>query len=94
MIILDIDECTQRTNGCDHNCTNTDGSYYCTCMVGYELEPDNRTCTGDVYVYTYSTCMRNAHAYDVSMYMQSYSVAIINNIRKQFKFVSIGFMCT
>ena len=43
----DIDECEERTDGCDHNCTNTDGSYYCTCMDGYELESDNHTCTGN-----------------------------------------------
>ena len=77
-IILDIDECTQGTNGCNHNCTNTVGSYYCTCMVGYELESDNHTCTGDVYVRLYvCTCMGNPHAYDMLKYTQSYSVAII-----------------
>ena len=43
----DINECSEGTSGCDHNCTNTDGSYYCTCMDGYELESDNHTCTGD-----------------------------------------------
>ena len=47
---LDIDECTRGTSGCDHNCTNTDGSYYCTCMDGYEQESDNHTCTGNDYV--------------------------------------------
>ena len=35
--------------GCDHNCTNTAGSYFCTCTDGYELELDNHTCTGDDY---------------------------------------------
>ena len=44
--ISDIDECEQGSDGCDHNCTNTVGSYYCTCMDGYELESDNHTCTG------------------------------------------------
>ena len=43
----DIDECERGTDGCDHNCTNTDGSYYCTCMDGYILQSDNHTCTGD-----------------------------------------------
>ena len=42
----DIDECEQGSDGCDHNCTNTVGSYNCTCMDGYELESDNHTCTG------------------------------------------------
>ena len=49
----DIDECSEGTSGCDHNCTNTDGSYYCTCMDGYILESDNHTCTGNDYMYTY-----------------------------------------
>ena len=44
---LDIDECEQGSDGCDHNCTNTVGSYLCMCMDGYELESDNHTCTGD-----------------------------------------------
>ena len=43
----DIDECLEGLDGCDHNCTNTDGSYYCTCIDGYVLESDNHTCTGD-----------------------------------------------
>ena len=43
----DIDECIQGLAGCDQNCTNTNGSYYCTCMDGYALESDNHTCTGN-----------------------------------------------
>ena len=50
----DIDECEQGSDGCDHNCTNTVGSYYCTCMDGYELESDNHTCTG-MHVATVNT---------------------------------------
>ena len=42
----DIDECEEGLDGCDHNCINIFGSYYCTCMDGYELESDNHTCTG------------------------------------------------
>ena len=43
----DIDECVQGLAGCDQNCTNTAGSYYCTCMYGYEQGSNNHTCTGD-----------------------------------------------
>ncbi|KAL4233096.1 hypothetical protein ACF0H5_007781 [Mactra antiquata] len=32
---IDIDECLQ--NPCDHECTNTFGSYKCTCNSGYKL---------------------------------------------------------
>ena len=46
---LDIDECVEGLAGCDQNCTNIAGSYYCTCMDGYELESDNHNCTGNNY---------------------------------------------
>ena len=31
---------------CDHDCTNVDGSFTCSCDPGYELLSDNRTCEG------------------------------------------------
>ena len=46
----DIDECIHGLDGCNHNCTNTVGSYFCTCMDGYELESNNHTCTGDGWI--------------------------------------------
>lgn len=45
--LLDIDECTDKDrNDCDPNalCTNTEGSYVCRCLKGYE--GDGRNCTG------------------------------------------------
>ena len=48
MVYPDINECEQGVDGCDHNCTNTVGSYYCTCMDGYKLESNNHTCTGSL----------------------------------------------
>ena len=44
--LLDINECVEGLDRCDHNCTNTAGSYFCTCKDGYELESDNYACTG------------------------------------------------
>ena len=46
----DIDECVQGLAGCDHNCNNTAGAYFCTCTDGYELESDNHTCTGMLFM--------------------------------------------
>lgn len=45
----DIDEC-QQEGFCSHECTNTAGSYKCSCKNGYELV--NRTCKakGNLYV--------------------------------------------
>ena len=33
---LDIDEC-EVISLCDHQCVNTEGSFYCTCRDGYQL---------------------------------------------------------
>ena len=42
----DIDECSEGIVDCDHNCTNTIGSYACSCYSGYELDSDNLSCSG------------------------------------------------
>ena len=42
---IDIDECDVSNGGCEHNCNNTDGSYYCSCDDGYSLQNDTK-CTG------------------------------------------------
>ena len=47
MFYSDIDECIQGLAGCSQNCNNTAGSYFCTCMDGFELGSGNHTCTGD-----------------------------------------------
>ena len=46
VIMLDIDECLEKSNHCDSNanCTNTDGSYKCKCSQGYRGNGQN--CTG------------------------------------------------
>ena len=42
----DIDECKAANGGCTHNCTNTPGSYHCSCLGGYEMMDDNHICSG------------------------------------------------
>lgn len=44
---LDIDECTIENGGCETFCTNSEGSYECSCQSGYALMPDLRSCTGE-----------------------------------------------
>ena len=47
-ILLDNNECTDETHTCGNNseCENEDPGYSCTCDAGYNLESDERTCTG------------------------------------------------
>lgn len=45
LVFTDINECVLGSDGCAHNCTNTDGSFECWCRGGYELADDGRNCT-------------------------------------------------
>lgn len=55
---VDADECDNaETNDCNLNalCNNTEGSYTCRCLTGYE--GDGRICTGnDVMIRIGSSC--------------------------------------
>ena len=42
----DIDECADNENNCPFDCTNTAGSYLCSCPVGFFFDEDTRNCTG------------------------------------------------
>ena len=45
---LDINECLIDNGGCDHNCSNSVGSYSCSCNNGYLLNNNGYTCEGKV----------------------------------------------
>lgn len=44
-LISDIDECTEGLSSCSQVCTNTTGSYTCSCHPGYTLNADSSTCS-------------------------------------------------
>ena len=41
-----MNECLDNNGGCDHNCTNTIGSFECSCQPGYDLDSDGLACVG------------------------------------------------
>ncbi|KAI6658140.1 Tyrosine kinase receptor Cad96Ca [Oopsacas minuta] len=44
---VDMDECSNSAdNNCDQVCTNTNGSYTCSCNIGFTLDSDMSTCSG------------------------------------------------
>ena len=43
---VDTVECDNNNGGCEHNCANTEGSYYCTCREGYRLASNDENCEG------------------------------------------------
>ena len=44
-VLLVVDECDQNTDDCNQICTDTQGSYVCSCHAGYELN-GKYTCIG------------------------------------------------
>ncbi|KAK2178081.1 hypothetical protein NP493_563g01009 [Ridgeia piscesae] len=44
MSCQDIDECLEKTAGCDHICTNFDGGFNCSCTDGFQLMNDKKIC--------------------------------------------------
>ena len=43
---LDTNECETDVSGCQHNCTNSVGSFECSCRLGYSLDSGGRLCSG------------------------------------------------
>ncbi|EDW93781.2 uncharacterized protein LOC6533343 isoform X1 [Drosophila yakuba] len=41
---VDIDECQKKNGGCSHRCSNSEGSFKCSCPPGYKLDSDQKTC--------------------------------------------------
>lgn len=45
-LFTDIDECSDGSHNCAQNCTDTDGSYNCSCRSGFRLANDSHQCDG------------------------------------------------
>ena len=62
----DIDECASPDNGgCSQNCTNTQGSYRCSCFEGFHLMNDTH-CAGMyvcMCVWSVCVCLCHRHTY-------------------------------
>ena len=55
----DINECTMLFGDCHSNatCNNTDGSYYCTCDIGYT--GNGSFCEGEYKIKIFINCRNN-----------------------------------
>ena len=43
-ILSDINECEFANGGCQEVCTNTEGSFHCSCLDNQQLEQDGFSC--------------------------------------------------
>ena len=48
--ISDINECESNNGGCQHNCSNSVGSFQCSCLPGHTLDSDGFHCSGKINV--------------------------------------------
>lgn len=46
LLVIDVDECNLTESPCSQDCSNTDGSFVCSCAVEYTLDSDGRACIG------------------------------------------------
>ena len=55
-VYVDVDECL--SHDCGQVCTNFIGGYNCSCLKGFFLEIDGRSCAGILLnkLYTIATC--------------------------------------
>ena len=78
--LIDIDECSDGTSGCSQLCTNTIGSYTCTCDNGYQLTNDNHTCTDiDECTVNNGGCEKTCHNINGSYYCSCLNGYYLNN---------------
>ena len=70
----DVDECGSRSHGCQHYCVNNDGGYKCSCMEGFELATDGRTCQGLRHTFLSSLTLVVLH---LQIFMTSSLVVVI-----------------
>ena len=57
-LLLDIDEC-EMDNDCDEEngvCTNTNGSYLCSCKMGFRFNGIGFSCSGQSVIVIKSVC--------------------------------------
>ena len=58
---VDFNECSDSNGGCQQNCTNVIGSYYCSCYDGYSLDGNYHSCSCKINApyYTYTNQIEN-----------------------------------
>ena len=51
LFMKDVDECKDGSDWCDNNavCTNTLGSFNCTCKDGFTTNDEGKTCESEYY---------------------------------------------
>ena len=63
ILYLDINECTAGTSGCNHHCTDFPGTFKCSCVAGYRLSNNGKTCHGIYLLHFSITFVTSFHSH-------------------------------
>ena len=79
---LDINECGSNNGGCNQLCTNTAGSFTCSCRTGFTLGSNRQTCVGEFYYWRVIciTNLYNSHNCQITMSVLLTMVAVIKPV--------------
>ena len=68
-LVTDIDECVLDTDGCEHNCSNTVGSFICSCNTGYAVALDDKSCIGEsLFIMWHNHSLHTVHTVCIYVY--------------------------
>ena len=73
LLCIDINECNEGSK-CDQLCTNTNGSYYCSCNKGYRLLNDGKSCKG---MYDIVYIHKHMHIFIIQCKKQSFQATYV-----------------
>ena len=102
--ISDIDECAKDIDSCDQICTNTPGSYNCSCQKGFKLSRDALNCQGNPVLFILVTIIhacwkkkkkkkkKNMQPKEKCQLSQSGNILCKDNISKGTAFLHQDFM--
>ena len=88
MICSDVNECNTANGGCNQICTNTIGSFLCSCNTGYELDSDQRTCVGEFMAHTLFSIL--LIVYDILVIQGSVMISFSHQIPTSVWAVMVG----
>ena len=73
----DINECNESNGGCIYNCTNTEGSFECSCRDGYKLDSYGTNCSGTRIICTLQYYVMLYYLEQISMNVMKVMVVVV-----------------
>ena len=74
-ISIEINECETANGGCEHICTDTFGSFICSCATGYQLDGNGLNCNGES---SWINILFHIMTYSIKISVLFYIVLVLN----------------